>query len=730
MKNLRFTFGIIFSLFCSRQVSAQFADKKFYLVDSLVYNDIELIHQTLIDSTLKLYHASNNDTLKLDLLNNIIDNCWDENVWPKYNTYLKKYCNRLLFVNNGKPDSWYIKVGEMLAIATNNEGFFSYYHGDFDTSLDRFYESLSIREKINDKSGISECLNNIGGIQYSQHNYDEALKLFKQSLALKIEINEIDGIATAYNNIGAIFNDQNQTDSAEVYYLKCLDIYVDEQDELGMGLIYHNLGSIYAKNGLTEKADWFFMHSIKLNQKNGRDQLVANSYFLLSKMYFELKRDDLAEKYAKISLEYAKQIGYPEDIKDAAGVLNELYRRQRKFKEAIVMYDLYIVMKDSSFNDKIRQEVEDRDLAYNFEKKVYADSLAHADENRINTAKISERDAIIKQDEILKYSLIIGFVLLAVITLLILVSLRNKKRANEEIAKQKLQVEAQRDIIDEKHKLSVVQQKMLEEQNREIKDSITYAKRLQDAILPSTTLVKKCLPESFILYRPKDIVAGDFYWLEEVDDTVYFAAADCTGHGVPGAFVSVVCSNAMNQAILELGKCHPADLLEKVTELVVKTFEKSNHIIKDGMDIALCAWNKTTNILSYSGAYNPLWIVSKRKNLNAKTIPFAHVDDRNILHEIKATKQPVGKYTFKKAFEGHDVQLEKGDTIYLLSDGYADQFGGAKGKKFKYKQLKTLLLILSEHNIEEQKRQLNQTFEQWKGEFEQIDDVCIIGVRV
>ena len=730
MKSYIYIFCFFFLFSVNAGAFEQYADKHFYLVDSLNYSALDPANKILLDTTLNAYHTTNNDTLKLNLLNRLINNCTDEKTWPKYNSLLKNYCQRLLVIHNEKPDSWYQKVAEMFAVAVNNEGFLAYYKGDYKIALDMFYESLEVREKLGDKSGISECYNNIGGIHYSQQNFDTALKLFKKSLAVKQEIGDWDGVATALNNIGAIYNDINRLDSAEIYYLKCLNIYVDTQDELGMGLIYHNLGSIYAKKGFIEKADWFFAHSISLNEKNGQDQLVANSYFLRSKMYFTLGQNNLTEKYAIISLKFAEKTGYPDDIKDAAGILNELYRKQRKFEEALKMHDLFVLMKDSSFNVQIRQEVADRNLEYEFEKKTYADSIQHADENRINTAKISEQDAKIDRAQTIKFAMLAGFVLLAIIIILILVALRNKKRANDEIAKQKLQVELQRDIIDEKHRISVIQKKIVEEQNQEIRDSINYAKRLQDAILPSDQLVKHCLPNSFILYKPKDIVAGDFYWLEEAGDTIYFAAADCTGHGVPGALVSVVCSNALNHAILELGESHPSQLLEKVTELVVKTFEKSNHIIKDGMDIALCGLNKKTNILSYSGAYNPLWIVSPRNQLNLKTISLSNEGNKNTLHEIKATKQPVGKYTFKKPFEGHEIQLEKGDTIYLLSDGYADQFGGLKGKKFKYKQLKTLILVLSEYSMDEQRKQLNQVFEKWKGEFEQIDDVCVLGVRV
>lgn len=730
--------SIFILLLCLTQNYAEGTEplRNFYLVDSLDFEKIDENDRVLIDTTLTLYHQEENDTLKLDLLNHLINYCIDPNVWPMYNEVLRDYSLTLLS-RAGQADQWYRKVASMHALALNNEGFHAYYQGDFTLSLEKLYQSLDLRERIGDKSGVSECYNNIGGIHYSQRHYDKALDLFKKSLALKIEIGESPGIATAYNNIGAIYNDMNLIDSAEYYYLKCLDIYVDLNDNLGLGLIYHNLGSIYIKKNQLDRAEWFFNHSIDINLKEGQSQLLSNSHYLLSKMYFDLGSLALAEKYAKISLDYANEIGFPDDIKDPAGMLSDIYTKQRKYQDALEMYQLYVTMKDSSFSEEIKQEVEARNLQYTFEKKALADSIRFAHENSINQSKIAEQDAIIKQKHTLNYSLVIGFVLLGALTVLILIALRNKKRANAEIEKQKLQVEQQRDIINEKHKLTIDQKKMLEEQNQEIKDSITYAKRLQDAILPSSETVQSALPDSFILYKPKDIVAGDFYWVEEIDNIVYFAAADCTGHGVPGAFVSIVCSNALNQAILELGICHPAQLLERVTQLVVKTFEKSNQSIKDGMDIAVCAMNKSTRELQYAGANNPLWIISSNNITYAAAQKHEVEFAPSALYEIKATKRPVGKYAADIPFEQHTLKLDHGDIIYLLSDGFADQFGGenlpsgkGRGKKFKYKQLKELLLRLQPYSMVDQKSHLNVSFEKWRGSFEQLDDVCVIGVKV
>ena len=278
------------------------------------------------------------------------------------------------------------------------------------------------------------------------------------------------------------------------------------------------------------------------------------------------------------------------------------------------------------------------------------------------------------------------------------------------------------------------QKKIIEHKNEEVLDSIKYAKRLQEAILPPSSLINDKLKKNFVLYLPKDIVAGDFYWMEHVsngEEISLIAAADCTGHGVPGAMVSVVCSNALNQSVLQHKLTDPGKILDKTTELVVERFERSEEEVKDGMDIGLVAVKKITEeetSISFSGAHNNLWIVSTRPELNVETTIMEM--DGLYLHEIKANKQPVGKYEHLKPFDTTTVTLSNGERFYLYSDGYADQFGGENGKKFKGKNFKTLVLESYQLSIDEQRERLRENFENWKGDFEQLDDVCVIGVEV
>lgn len=261
----------------------------------------------------------------------------------------------------------------------------------------------------------------------------------------------------------------------------------------------------------------------------------------------------------------------------------------------------------------------------------------------------------------------------------------------------------------------------VEEKNKEITDSINYAKRIQEAILPSFDFIKTHLPNFQIYYQPKDIVAGDFYWAEKINDTFYIAAADCTGHGVPGALVSVICSNALNRTVKEFKLIEPGEILDKTRELVLESFSKSGGDIKDGMDISLLSIKGTE--VKWAGANNPLWYIS----------PFEGGGQRPgdvVITEIKANKQPIGKTDNPLPFTTHLLNVAKGDTLYLFTDGYADQFGGPKGKKFKYKQFEDLLISSKQLSLNEQFTLIAKEFNAWKGQLEQIDDVCVIGIRL
>lgn len=284
--------------------------------------------------------------------------------------------------------------------------------------------------------------------------------------------------------------------------------------------------------------------------------------------------------------------------------------------------------------------------------------------------------------------------------------------------------------IGYKAKKLLLQRTQLEQKNKEMSDSINYAKRIQMAMLPQMRTIQEHFNQSFVMYQPKDVVAGDFFWMKELNGLIYFAVADCTGHGVPGAMMSVLCHGALDRAIRESKNPNPSDVLALTRKFVIEQIAIGEGHVMDGMDIALCAYNKETRELQFSGAQNPLWIASERliEHPNVRSDKFEF--GAGYLNEIKGDKQPVGEFYASSAFTNHSIFLDEGDTIYIFSDGFPDQFGGRRGKKLKNSLFKELIgLIQDQNDLEKQKEFLSEYFINWKGDLEQVDDVCIMGIR-
>jgi serine phosphatase RsbU (regulator of sigma subunit) len=289
--------------------------------------------------------------------------------------------------------------------------------------------------------------------------------------------------------------------------------------------------------------------------------------------------------------------------------------------------------------------------------------------------------------------------------------------------------------VRERTKQVVEQKEEIERKNRDINDSINYASRIQASILVAEETLHQFSDSYFILFKPKEAVSGDFYWAERQQEKYYFTVSDCTGHGVPGAMVSLLGSEALNRCVHELKIEQPDQIMNKLTGLVEAHFEKSEGL-KDGMDLGLCCWNPKQQTLSFSGANNPVYIITEPSPelLEQERVRFwstAGDSDKGLL-EIKGDPQPIGKFAQREPFTRYQLKLAKGDMVYLFSDGYPDQFGGPKGKKFMYKQFRNLFLNIQDKPMEEQKETLNQTIEDWmaQNDEEQIDDICVLGVKI
>lgn len=392
-----------------------------------------------------------------------------------------------------------------------------------------------------------------------------------------------------------------------------------------------------------------------------------------------------------------------------------------EYQKAYLYLDSSYHLKDSVISETKLQQLAELQLKFESvekDKKIVESQLAYKVEKAAKENQ--ELETALQKEQ--KIYLFVGIGLLAFFGIFMFNRFKVTKRQNKIIEKQKKEVVEQKSKIEYQHlQLGVT--------HKEISDSIKYAEKLQEAILPAKIDLLGNLGDGFVFFSPKDVVSGDFYWTQKAGSRMLFASADCTGHGVPGALVSVVCSNALNRSVKEFHLIEPAQILDKTRELVIETFGRGGKDVKDGMDIALCSIEN--NVLQYAGANNPLWIVREKKNLTEEQLElYKDVIGEYVLLDYKPDRRPIGLYTNMDSFTQHEIPLFKNDSIYIFTDGFADQFGGAKGKKLKYKPFKSMLLKLATQSMSTQRKTLDDTFAKWKGEFDQVDDVCIIGLRV
>lgn len=621
---------------------------------------------------------------------------------------LSEYDNA--FKNYSKALEINIKIDnkQQQAAILGNMGVIMDTRGRYAEALTYYFQSLKIEEEINNEKGQAVTLGNIGIIYYNQKEYEKALDYYEKSLALKEKINETNSISTILGNIGIVYHNQNNFDKALAYYQKGLAVDRKYNNKYGISRHLGNIGLAYEDKKDFNKALDYYFEALKIDEELNNKIGIVYQKSYIGNIYMLLEDYKKSEKFLMESYQLSEKIGSLEVLESSTEKLSKLYEKTNRKELAFDFYKLFIQYKDSLLNEENTKASIEKEMQYLYEKKSVADSLAYEKEKALSKAEIAKQKAEIKMKKNQQYALFGGLILI----ILFSGFMYNRFRVTN---KQKQIIESQKIIVEQK--------------NTEIVDSIKYAKRIQNAILPADELLKQQLKDFFILYHPKDIVSGDFYWLEKHEDQILFAAADCTGHGVPGAMVSVVCANSLSKALLEVKEVIPAEILDKTKQLVVEHFEKSGEDVKDGMDLALCSLrfdisssklDKSASVatLQYAGANNPLYIVTKNEKGIAE------------LFEIKPNKQPIGKYFRQESFTNHEVELRKGDSIYIFTDGYADQFGGPKGKKMMYKPFKDLLLSIQDKSMNEQKEILEQYFNDWKGSLEQVDDVCVIGVRV
>jgi len=694
---------------------------------SQILNNLGLVYKLLAkpDSAISFYERSVSEFKKLSKL--------EKGLADTYNNIGQ------LFVDKGDVDSatHYLNLAieihselEIRDLSTadiyNNLGIIYKEIGRYPNALDSYLKARKIHDALKDTSNkYGYILNNIGEIYDKQEDYNKALEYYTYSAEV---IGKVGSDAVVYsrvmNNIGQIYIQEKKLDTALTILTEASQI--QENSDIGtldLAETYSNMGQVHELKGNLELAEDYYSKSLAISEKGDLKITIVEALLDLGRLKISSGRTQEGIQQCQRSFKLAEELKLLQQKMLSCECLYEGNDKTGNVANAYKYYKFYREYRDSLINQENVKEITAKAMQYEFDKVQYQDSLKRAEKERqqamIQREKDIKQEAEIQKQRAYTIASIVGIVLMMGLAFVLFKGYKNKQKANEIITEQKEAVEEQKEIIEEK--------------NREIVDSISYAQRIQNAILPSDEYIKSVLPNAFVYFNPKDIVSGDFYWIDEKDDCVYFAAVDCTGHGVPGALVSVVGYNGLNRVLHEFNLTDPAKMLDKLSELVERTFSKSSASIKDGMDLALCKWDKKNNLLEYAGANNPMYLVRDNDKIkdsfkNYRILEHDELDKSLI--EIKADKQPIGKYDFREPFQSHKISLEKGDSIYVFSDGYADQFGGVKGKKFMYKPFKKLLTQLSSLKMDEQKEKVTNTFSDWKGSMEQIDDVCVLGVRI
>lgn len=651
--------------------------------------------QSNIDSLLSVLKIVKEDTNKVNTLNNLSEELWQTGNYEKakqYGVNALKYSEKINF-KKGKAKAYF-----NIAVCYSNED-------NYSEAFKNALQSLKIYEEIDNKQEIAGSLLNMGKLYYEQNNISEALKYFLQASKLSEEIGYKKGIAesfantaVAYSEKGNIFQRQGDTIKANSNYKIALEKYnvalkifeeLGKQAELAGTHFYIGEMNFFQKN-YTKALENYFA-ALKIFERLGANDGVNACYISIGKIYTKQAKYINALKYLNKGKTFKKKYF----LKERYNGLSEVYEKMGQHKKALEYYKLYSEIKESMSGGDVATKTAKLQNQYQNEKE---EKIRKLQEEK----KEAEYNAEVKQQQTIIFSVAIGLLLMVVFAGFIFHSLRITRKQKYMIEVQKSEVEKSKYIIEEK--------------NKDITDSITYAMRIQQAKLPNKEEIYYSLPTSFILFKPKDIVSGDFYFFRKTDQCIFIAAADCTGHGVPGAFMSMIGSEKLEDAISQ--SMDTSVILKQLNKGIKTSLRQSDsdESTRDGMDIALCSVDTQNFIVKYAGANRPIWIIR-----NGPTE----------IEEIKATKTAIGGLTEDdQHFDTHEIKLQKGDTFYICTDGYADQFSGNDEKKLMTKKFKEILLNIQGKSMQEQEQYLDNFIENWKAGTEQVDDILVIGVRL
>lgn len=636
-----------------------------FLISLLFFTCALFAREDSIDVTLESIH----DSLKIDFLFGKAN----EVQYTDASAYLR-------YSEKARDASLAARDTVSLAKAELNIGYYFLDKSEFKKSLTCFLRSLSLNEKVHYKKGISNCLFSLGNLYYYMNDAAIALKYYSRAFPIYKELNDVRGLALVSNAIGVIYMDQQQYKLAVEYFGNALSYYEQVNDKVSQGQVLTNMSYVFTQTEDYKKALNMAMRGIEVAGELKDHIGMAKGLVSAGEIYTAMHDWNNAMH----ALNEALRISVVQKDKNLERMiytsLSAMCREKGDYKNALEYFEKGIHIKDSIFSIETTNQMLELQTRFETDKKEKEIQLLTKDKER---------------DKVIKSAFVGGLSLLALLSFYIYRNYRIKRKANEELISKNL---------------------IIEEKNKNISDSINYAKRIQEAILPATSEMNDVFSDHFILYKPKDVVSGDFYAFARKESKVIFAAVDCTGHGVPGAFMSMIGTDKLNHIVIEQGITKPSEILNQLN-LGIKTALKQRDAdsgeTRDGMDLALCMFDTASGTLEFAGAHRPLY----------------HINGE--LKIVDADKTAIGGWTDENySFTNHQVEVKKGDCIYLFSDGYADQFGGPKQKKFTTKRFKELLFSIRDKSMEEQKAILNETIEHWKGDLEQVDDILVVGVRI
>jgi len=632
-----------------------------------------------------------------------------------------------------------------IAVSLNNIALALKDLGDYSKCLEYFNKAYVGYKQAKDFKNQGSALRNIGLIYSDIGNYPVAMQYFQKARYIRDSINHESGLAYSLNQIGKIiFDFEKNIDKALDYYLKALDIRerINDRISIPISLIY--IGEVYKAKGNHKKALDFYNRALNICQEIGEKKRVSETYIEIGNLYIDLKdyeqaliyfykakkinefvdykkglalslnkiglvyeisnRPEMAINNAKRALEITTSLGDLEGIALSSSVLFRNYKKINAFSNALTMQELNVLITDSIQNRDNLRSVINQQYKYEYDKKAISDSIRHKDEILIHQAKV-EKEQILRNGTILLLFLIIAF------SIFIYTRFRLIKKQKDLINQQKKTVDIAYNELD-------IQKNKVEQKNKQIITSINYAQKIQNAILPKDDLIKAFFSEHFVLFQPKDIVGGDFYWYRCFGDMAAIACVDCTGHGVPGGFMSMMGSLLLDK-LIQKDQLDPSEILEQLSNDIIRVLnQNAGGEIQDGMDMSICVIDKKNMKLHFSGARNGILITDKE----------------NITH-YKADLLPVGGAFSRKSremnrkFTTQSISITKDSWIIMYSDGYYDQLGGNKVMSMESSRFEEIIQSAVNSNKDKKEFLMNQ-FKKWRGDFPQIDDLLVIGLRV